>query len=250
MFPAVDRGFAPLVAVGTSTSQLRFRPGPLRGVLRGLVEDSASSAECGTARVVGLDTSKAVPAGLLRRLLRRVTFFLREKSHQKTRLKDAVWRLGNWTLRGLQNSDYDVVRTRLDSPGLRQKPKVALVRLLDLRTTRHRALRARRRPGGQSHSAESSWLRHTKSCHLGRAALVRITPRSCECHPRIRPVSSSVVAGILEPPSSRLLRTLRHLLRALLLTFLVIEKSKSPQDPAKRARAKSQLTGRDPHTVR
>jgi hypothetical protein len=80
--------------------------------------------------------------------------------------------------------------------------------------------------------------------HRGRTVLVRITPRSRYCHRRIRPVLNSAAVGILEPPSFRLLRRIRHLLRALLLTFLVIEKSKSPQDLAKRARAKQILTGR------
>jgi hypothetical protein len=156
------RGLAPTSAVASSTSQNRFRPGPLRGVLRWFVEAFVSSAAWGAARVGVLDQSKAVPAGLLRRHLRRVTFFLREKSNQKTRLKDAVWRLRTWSLWGLQNSDYDVVRARLDSPGLRPRPEVALVWLRGLRMTRHRALRARRLSGGQSPATGKPWLRQPK----------------------------------------------------------------------------------------
>jgi hypothetical protein len=116
--------------------------------------------------------------------------------------------------------------------------------------TRHRALRARRRRVGQAPQPRGRGSANRSQGHRGRAVLVRSTPRSCQCHPRIRPDQNNAAVGILEPPIARLLRTIRHLLRALLLTFLVIEKSKSPQDPAKRARAKSQLTCRGRHSDR
>ncbi len=62
-------------------------------------------------------------------LFRRVTFFLREKSNQKTRLKDTGGVSGASWCQGLQNADYGFASARLRAPGLRHGPKVARVEI-------------------------------------------------------------------------------------------------------------------------
>jgi hypothetical protein len=153
--------------------------------------------------------------------------------------------------RWLQNPDCGVVLVRSDS-------RVALAR--PWRNPHENGTTSMTlAPVGGATTSRLRGLAHPDDC--AREARGVVSSESPEVRPGPLPALAEVPAnpagfeqrrnrssGAPTQAKSRDLQ--RRLLRAFLVTFFVNEKSKSPQDPAKRARAKPILTCRDPHIVR